>query len=202
MNTAYKPEYIAIDELKLNDTNPRHIEDNKFAKLVKSVKNFPAMLEIRPIVIDENNVILGGNMRYKACIKAGLKEVPVVQVDNLTEAQKQEFIIKDNVGFGSWDWEILTEEWDTALLDDWGLELGVDLNAEDFGEDFDLPDGDKEPFTQMTFTLADAQAKLIKEELAKIKKSAGFKQCETFENENGNGNALYLMVVEWAEQKK
>tara|TARA_R110000772_G_C13240381_1_gene433635 strand:- start:17 stop:1195 length:1179 start_codon:yes stop_codon:yes gene_type:complete len=151
MNTAYKPEYIAIDELKLNDTNPRHIEDNKFAKLVKSVKNFPAMLEIRPIVIDENNVILGGNMRYKACIKAGLKEVPVVQVDNLTEEQKQEFIIKDNVGFGTWDWEILEEEWDAESLEKWGLDVPFDTDEDKEGltDEDDVPEVTEEPVSKL-----------------------------------------------------
>tara|TARA_R110000796_G_C14510756_1_gene429856 strand:- start:186 stop:1364 length:1179 start_codon:yes stop_codon:yes gene_type:complete len=151
MNTAYKPEYIAIDELKLNDTNPRHIEDNKFAKLVKSVKNFPAMLEIRPIVIDENNVILGGNMRYKACIKAGLKEVPVVQVDNLTEEQKQEFIIKDNVGFGTWDWEILEEEWDAESLEEWGLDVPFDTDEDKEGltDEDDVPEVTEEPVSKL-----------------------------------------------------
>mgnify|MGYP003664053359 FL=1 len=151
MNTAYKPEYIAIDELKLNDTNPRHIEDNKFAKLVKSVKNFPAMLEIRPIVIDENNVILGGNMRYKACIKAGLKEVPVVQVDNLTEEQKQEFIIKDNVGFGTWGWEILEEEWDAESLEKWGLDVPFDTDEDKEGltDEDDVPEVTEEPVSKL-----------------------------------------------------
>lgn len=151
MNTAYKPEYIAIDELKLNDTNPRHIEDNKFAKLVKSVKNFPAMLEIRPIVIDENNVILGGNMRYKACIKAGLKEVPVVQVDNLTEEQKQEFIIKDNVGFGTWDWEILEEEWDAESLEEWGLDVPFDTDEDKEGltDEDNVPEVTEEPVSKL-----------------------------------------------------
>ena len=191
-----------ISAIKRNPNNPRILKDDKFAKLTQSIKDFPQMLDIRPIVVNDDMIVLGGNMRLKACKEAGLKEVPVIKVNDLTEEQQREFIIKDNVGFGEWDWDLLANEWDTALLDDWGLELGIDLNADDFGEDFDLADGDKEPFTQMTFTLADAQAELIKEELAKIKKSAGFKQCETFENENGNGNALYLMVVEWAEQKK
>tara|TARA_R110000787_G_C13379892_1_gene441704 strand:+ start:98 stop:694 length:597 start_codon:yes stop_codon:yes gene_type:complete len=198
MNTKFLP----ISEIKLNDVNPRNIAVGKFEKLVQSIKDFPAMLEIRPIVIDEDNVILGGNMRFKACIEAGLAKVPTLKVNSLSKEEKQEFIIKDNVGFGTWDWEILTEEWDTALLDDWGLELGVNLDSEDFDEDFELAEGDKSPFTALTFNLADEQANIIKEKLLDIKKTDGFKYCETYGNENGNGNALYLMVMEWAEQKK
>jgi ParB-like chromosome segregation protein Spo0J len=83
------------------------------------------MLELRPIVVDENNIILGGNMRHKACIEAGLKEVYIVQAKDLTELQKDEFIVKDNVGFGEWDWDILANEWDTEKLTDWGLDLPI-----------------------------------------------------------------------------
>ena len=125
---VYVPIYMDINDLRINDTNPRNIESSKFAKLVKSVKNFPAMLEIRPIVIDQDNVILGGNMRYKACVKAGLEKVPILKVENLTDDQKQEFIIKDNVGFGEWDWEILEEEWDADLLQEWGLDVEFDTD--------------------------------------------------------------------------
>ena len=197
-----KTELLSIEHVKLNSNKPRNIAVGKFEKLVKSIKDFPAMLELRPIVIDENNVILGGNMRFKACVEAGLKKVPTLKVINLSEEEKKEFIIKDNVGFGTWDWEILTEEWDTALLDDWGLESGVALNSEDFDEDFELAEWDKSPFTALTFNLADEQATIIKEKLLDIKKTDGFKYCETYGNENGNGNALYLLVMEWAEQKK
>ena len=107
----YVPSYLSIAELKVNDTNPRSIDDVKFAKLVKSVREFPKMLEIRPIVIDENNVILGGNMRYKACVEAGLKEVPIMLVTDFTDEQKQEFIMKDNIAFGKWDWELVSEQY-------------------------------------------------------------------------------------------
>ena len=114
---------LKINELILNKDNPRIIKDDKFKKLVKSIKEFPEMLELRPIVIDENNIILGGNMRTRACIKAGLKEVPVKIAKGLTEEQKKEFIIKDNVGFGEWEWDILGNEWNTKELDDWGLDV-------------------------------------------------------------------------------
>ena len=86
------------------------------------------MLELRPIVVDENNIILVGNMRYKACIEAGLKEIFILKAEDLTEQQKDEFIVKDNVGFGEWDWDILANEWDTEKLQDWGLDLPVYLD--------------------------------------------------------------------------
>ena len=119
---------VKINSIKTNPKNPRLIKDDKFKKLVNSIKEFPQMLELRPIVVDENNIILGGNMRHKACIEAGLKEVYIVQAKDLTELQKDEFIVKDNVGFGEWDWDILANEWDTDKLGEWGLSLPVYLD--------------------------------------------------------------------------
>jgi ParB-like chromosome segregation protein Spo0J len=116
---------VKINSIKTNPKNPRLIKDDKFKKLVKSIKGFPQMLELRPIVVDENNIILGGNMRYKACIEAGLKEIFILKAEDLTEQQKDEFIVKDNVGFGEWDWDILANEWDTEKLEDWGLDLPI-----------------------------------------------------------------------------
>jgi hypothetical protein len=161
------------------------------------------MLELRPIVVDENNIILGGNMRHKACIEAGLKEVYIVQAKDLTELQKDEFIVKDNVGFGEWDWDILANEWDTEKLENWGLSLPVYFNdSDELGTDFNLPEGDKTPFQQMTFTLADEQAEQIKNAITDIKQTEEYKYCETLGNENTNGNALYLIIMQWAEQRK
>jgi len=114
---------MLIKEIKPNPSNPRIIKDDKFKKLVKSIQDFPQMLELRPIVIDENNIVLGGNMRLKACIEAGLKDVPVKQAKDLTEEQKKEFIVKDNVGYGEWDWDDLANNWDEQLLTEWGLDL-------------------------------------------------------------------------------
>tara|TARA_R100000781_G_C4081542_1_gene127922 strand:- start:1916 stop:2428 length:513 start_codon:yes stop_codon:yes gene_type:complete len=121
---------LKIKILKPNKNNPRVIRDNKFAKLVQSIIDFPEMLELRPIVIDEENVILGGNMRYKACIEAGLKEVPVKVAEGLSEAQKKEFIVKDNVGFGEWDWDILANDWDNKQIEEWGLDVWQTLDEE------------------------------------------------------------------------
>jgi ParB-like chromosome segregation protein Spo0J len=122
---------LKINEVKTNPKNPRLIKDDKFKKLVKSINDFPQMLELRPIVVDENNIVLGGNMRLKACKEAGLKEVYIVKAENLTELQKDEFIVKDNVGFGEWDWDMLANEWESELLDEWGLDIPVFKEAEE-----------------------------------------------------------------------
>jgi DNA modification methylase len=135
---------VNINEVKTNPKNPRIIKDDKFRKLVKSIQEFPQMLEIRPIVVDENNIVLGGNMRLKACKEAGLKEVFIVKADNLTELQKDEFIVKDNVGFGEWDWDMLANEWDVEKIQDWGLDLPVDLSVTELEaeeDDFSVPEG-------------------------------------------------------------
>ena len=114
---------VPISQVIPNPTNPRIIKDDKFKKLVKSIEEFPQMLELRPIVVDSNMVVLGGNMRLKACIAAGLKEVPIIVADQLTDEQKGEFIIKDNVGFGEWDWDLLANEWEPESLGEWGLSV-------------------------------------------------------------------------------
>lgn len=117
-----------INEIKSNPNNPRIIKDHKFKQLVKSIQDFPQMLELRPIVIDENNMVLGGNMRLKACREAGLTDVPVIHANNLTEEQKKEFIIKDNISFGEHSWEILANEWNIDELDEWGLDIPAFAN--------------------------------------------------------------------------
>jgi ParB-like chromosome segregation protein Spo0J len=138
---------VPITQVVPNTSNPRIIKDDKFKKLVKSIKEFPEMLNLRPIVVDKDMVVLGGNMRLKACKAAGLTEVPIIVADQLTPEQQAEFIIKDNVGFGEWDWDILANEWDAELLQDWGLELPFDntpvLEAED---ETDLSDKIKSAF--------------------------------------------------------
>ena len=137
-----KTEKVKIGKIKNNPNNPRLIKDDKFKKLVKSIKEFPEMLEIRPIVVDKDNIVLGGNMRLRACQEAGLKEVHIIQADKLTEKQQREFIIKDNVGFGEWDWNDLANEWDAEELEDWGLDLPLDFNTELEAEedDYEIPD--------------------------------------------------------------
>ncbi len=122
---------VKISEIKPNPKNPRLIKDEKFKKLVKSIKDFPQMLELRPIVVDENNIILGGNMRFKALKEAGYSEVSIVRANDLTDEQKDEFIVKDNVGFGEWDWDSLANEWEVDKLEEWGLDLPVDLSVQE-----------------------------------------------------------------------
>jgi hypothetical protein len=114
---------VKIAEVKSNPNNPRQIKDDKFAKLVKSIKDFPEMLDIRPIVVNADMVVLGGNMRFKACKEAGLKEVPIIVAENLTDEQQKEFIIKDNVSGGEWDWDMLANEWEVEQLTEWGLDV-------------------------------------------------------------------------------
>jgi DNA modification methylase len=137
------PITVKISEVKSNPNNPRIIKDDKFQKLVKSIKEFPEMLNIRPIVVNADMVVLGGNMRLKACKEAGLKEVAIIKAEDLTEDQQKQFIIKDNVGFGEWDWEDLANNWDSEQLTDWGLDIPdfkpEVLEAEE--DEFDVPDG-------------------------------------------------------------
>ena len=131
---------VKISEVKLNPNNPRLIKDDKFKKLVQSIKDFPEMLNIRPIVVNQDMIILGGNMRYKACKEAGLKEVPIIVADELSEKQQREFLIKDNVSGGEWDWEVLANEWDNEQLESWGMDLPnvKDLNEQDLF-DIEIP---------------------------------------------------------------
>jgi site-specific DNA-methyltransferase (adenine-specific) len=134
---------VKLSEVKSNPNNPRIIKDDKFGKLVKSIKEFPKMLEIRPIVVNADMIVLGGNMRLKACKEAGLKEVPVIFADDLTEEEQKQFIIKDNVGFGEWDWDMIANEWDAAEIQDWGLdipEFSIKEELEADEDDYEMPD--------------------------------------------------------------
>ena len=134
---------VKISEIKLNESNPRFIKDDKFKKLVKSIKDLPQMLDIRPIVVNKDMMVLGGNMRLKACVEAGLKEVPIIIADNLTKEQEKEFLIKDNVSGGEWDWDMIANEWNEVELIEWGLDIPLDFQTELEADedDFDVPDG-------------------------------------------------------------
>jgi ParB-like chromosome segregation protein Spo0J len=114
---------ININQIKPNPDNPRVLKDNKYKQLKKSIQDFPEMLSIREIIIDENNMILGGNMRYRILKELGIKDVPIKKVTNLTPEQKKEFIIKDNLPYGEWDFDLLLNEWDVPLLEEWGLDI-------------------------------------------------------------------------------
>ena len=136
-------EKLNIAAIKPNEENPRFITDAKFKKLVKSIKDFPEMLEARPLVIDEDNVVLGGNMRLKALRSAGVIDVPVQKVIGWSEQQKREFVIKDNLSYGEWDWEILANQWNNEQLDEWGMDI-PQIELEDDDQEA-VDDGYQEP---------------------------------------------------------
>jgi len=122
---------MKLSKLKLNPNNPRLIKNDKFKKLVKSLKDFPEMMKLRPIIIDEDNMILGGNMRFKALKELGYKDIPNEWTKcstDLTKEQQEEFTIKDNIGFGEHDWNILANEWDSVQLAEWGLDVWENLD--------------------------------------------------------------------------
>jgi len=165
-----------ISEVKLNPNNPRLIKDDNFKKLVQSIKDFPEMLDIRPIVVNADMVILGGNMRFKACKEAGLKEVPIIIADNLTEEQQREFLIKDNVSGGEWDWSLLSE-WDTEQLEDWGL------NVPEFA-------------TEVDYSILDDDD--VSEQLENM--TEGVKKAIQIEFEAEHYEEAYSLVKFWREQ--
>lgn len=137
-----KTQKVTISSIKPNPNNPRIIKDEKFKKLVASIKEFPEMMEIRPIVVNADMIVLGGNMRLKACKEVGMKEIPIIIADDLTEEQQREFIIKDNVGFGEWDWEMLANEWDPVELDEWGMDV-PDFNVKEIEaeeDNYEIPE--------------------------------------------------------------
>ena len=146
-----KIETVAIETVKPNPNNPRTITPENKALLVKSIKDFPQMLELRPLVVDKKGVILGGNMRYDAAIGAGLKKIPIIRAESLTPAQAKEFVVKDNVGFGEWEWEALLEQYSTDDLQEWGIDVpefagadGEEASDDGYEEPDDL-EGDIQP---------------------------------------------------------
>jgi len=223
--------HIKISEIKINPANPRVIKDDRFYKLVRSIAHFPAMLSKRGIVVDKNRMSLGGNQRKRGIEhiltmpdadfqklmeprqdlipfwdglrqKKSIPENWVVDGSDFTDDEIRRFVIADNVSFGELDMDALANEWDAKELQEWGLDLPVFADISIGTDGFSLPDGDKEPFQQMTFTLADEQATQIKNAISDIKETEEYKYAETMGNENSNGNALYLIVMQWAGQRK
>ena len=145
---------VKLSDIKLNPNNPRLIKDDKFKKLCQSIKDFPEMLEIRPIVVNADMVVLGGNMRLKACKEIGLKEVPIIVADKLTEEQQREFLIKDNTSGGEWDWEVLANEWDAEQLEEWGLEVPnfTETNYSDKNKEINVDDLDTKMTIKLNYT--------------------------------------------------
>jgi hypothetical protein len=185
---------VPTGKLKPNPSNPRILRDEKFLKLKASIESFPDMLNKRPIVAvtdtDGKYMVIGGNMRLRACQDLKLKEVPVILADEWTEEQRREFIVKDNVGFGEWDWDQLANEWDAGELSDWGLDApGFDVPEIEAPE---LSDAPKPEYQQMTFTLHDTQAETVKAAMDKAKAEGA---AESDVNENSNGNALAYLAA-------
>ena len=238
-------EVVKLSQVSTNNTNPRHISDTQFKRLVDSILVLPKMLELRPIVVDATMTALGGNMRYRAlCAIADMsdeeveerlkalndfkkkteaeqdalishwlvwRDAPtavVINADMLSDAEKREFIIKDNVSFGEWDFDMLESDWDEDELEDWGLDDWGDdestgVSPDDFSDDFSLPDGDKSNVETVSFTLSSEQAELIKEQLKVCQQEVGeFDDADTFGNSNKNGNAIYKIVKQWADAKR
>jgi len=170
-----------IKEIKSNPNNPRIIKDEKFAKLKKSISEFPKMMELRPMVVNSENIVLGGNMRLKALKELGYKDIPdewVKRADELTEDETRRFIIADNVGFGEHDWEILANEWDSLELDEWGLDVW------------------QQP-TEVDYSILDEED--VSEQLEDM--TNGVKKAIQIEFEAEHYEEAYQLVKFWREQK-
>ena len=183
---------VKLSTIKLNKENPRRISNQDMERLVKSLNDFPEMLKLREIVVDESMMVLGGNMRLLALKKIGAKECTAKIVTGLTPEQKREFIVKDNAAFGEWDMDLLSASWSDLPLTDWGVDLPEDwLGGVEGIDPPELKDGDRAPFQQMTFTLHDEQAEELNAAIKKAKNEGGGQSAV---NENSNGNALYFIA--------
>jgi len=157
-----------LTDIKSNPNNPRIIKDDKFKKLVESIKEFPQMLSLRPIVVNDNMIVLGGNMRLKACKEAGLKEVPIIKASDLNEDQQKAFIIKDNVGYGEWDWDMLANEWDAEELIQWGLDIPSFDNGDYSEKNKEINIDDIEDSMVINLKYTEEEYLIVKEALSKI----------------------------------
>lgn len=198
---------IDIKRLELNKgqveglpKNPRFIRDERYKALVKSIEDAPEMLKLRELLVVEHGnkfVVIGGNMRLRACKELGMETVPckVLPADTPT-AKLREYAIKDNNGFGEDDWDVLANEWDAEELQEWGMELPMDwVSPDEFGDEISLPDGEQ-TFKTMTFMLAPEQADAIESALKIVD------DAESFGNTNSNGNKLYNIVSQWEGARK
>ena len=189
-------------------SNPREWTRTDLDHLITSIKETPELLEARGLIVyphEGKYIILGGNMRFSALREMNEVDAPCYVMPSDTPIEKlREIIIKDNGAFGSWDYDMLANEWDDLPLSDWGVPAWntESISPDDFGDEFSLPSGDKEPFQQMTFTLADFQASEIKDALEEVKGLEEYKTMMTFGNSNTNGNALALIIEQWIESRK
>jgi len=193
---------MKLDDIKANKDNPRLIKDETFKKLVKSISEFPKMMELRPIITDNNNMVLGGNMRLKALKELKFKDIPdnwVKNASELTEEEKKRFIIADNVSFGEWDNYLLDNEWDTELLADWGVDVDYDL---------DLIDSDQADESTGTFTnniSSNKTAIYVNKTYGIISKEIAEKFISKFENftddEEENGKIFEKFILKCCENE-
>ena len=194
-----KIEYVDIDSIKPYENNPRHNEE-AIPYVMNSIKEFGFK---NPIIIDKNNVIIAGHTRLESAKRLGMKEVPIIHADDLTEEQVKAFRLADNKVSEKAEWDFNMLDAELADLDinmeDFGFEK-LDINEEDFGTEFNLKEGDREPIQTMSITLSDEQVEKVNEAINKMKQTNTFKNYEGI-NQNSNGNALYLVVLEWLMQK-
>jgi len=206
---------LKIYKVKGNPLNPRLIKNDKFKKLVNSIISIPAFMKLRPIILDEDFMVIGGNMRLKAHHHLNRKEIwtdmftqaDCDEMNNIALAEEREtktyleycneITIKDNVSAGEWEYDMLANEWDSVQLNDFGLDLWQNEDDIETSDEFSLPDGEKGNLEQITYTLSSEQSNIIKEAVQEIKHTEEYKYIETFGNENSNGNALYLLITEW-----
>ena len=196
-------EKIDIKLVKENTNNPRYISASKFKKLVNSIKGFPEMLDKRPIVVDENMIVLGGNMRLRACKAAGLKEIPISIAKNWSEERKKEFIIKDNIGYGEWEWDIIANDYDLEVLENWGLDVPIDVQIDDLEDDdeIELPQSVQlEPPKEYILIMAEPNSvdwEDLKETLKlKMVRRGGYKKGSAFDS------VAIERVIWWTDFKK
>lgn len=187
--------------------NPRQWTREDVERIAASLKETPELFEMRPCIVyphEGKYIILGGNLRLAGSIENKAKTVPCIILPAETSVEKmKEIVIKDNGSFGSFDYDELANEWDDLPLADWGVPVWKTdkVSPDDFGEGFDL-DNNKSPFQQVAFNLSDEQAAIVKQALEEAKGLEEYKYVETFGNSNTNGNALYLIIQQWAEQRK
>ena len=194
-----KIELIKTNKLKPAKYNPRQITKKQYNDLKKSIEKFDL---VDPIIVNKDYTVIGGHQRLKICKELKYKDVDCVILD-LTKEEERELNIRLNKSGGDFDMDILANEFDMEELKEWGFkDIEFGLNIDKLDDTFSLDDSDKSPFQQITFTLADKQAELIRNKIKDIKGTEEYNYIETFGNENSNGNALYLLITQWAEQKK
>jgi len=215
MKNNIQIQFVPIEKCEFNigqitdvPGNPRTRDDKKQLSLQKSIAELPELTTARAALVYQwrgKYIVLGGNRRLEAQRALGVAEIPVIVLPKGTPAEKlRRIVMLDNEQTGQTDWNAIATDWDIAELKEWEVEIpaGWDKAPEDFGEQFNLPSGNKKPFQQMTFTLADAQASTIKQAIEDAKKLPEYGVMENFGNLNSNGNALTLIIKQWAEQRK